>query len=377
MQTTPLYPIYQKYQANIVDFHGWALPIQFSSIIQEHLTVRKQVGLFDVSHMGEILIEGPESTKFLDFVLTNRISTLQPGSIRYSPLCFEHGGTIDDLLIYCFSENKYLLIVNASNIATDFNWLKQYSQEYHISVQNLSAATAQLAVQGPLAETLLTDLIGHSLTQLKYYQFIPQIKLGNLDVLLSRTGYTGEDGFEIYLQPEHAIELWELLITAGATVGIKPIGLGARDTLRFEASLPLYGNELSENISPLEAGLERFIKFDKVNFIGKTSLLKQRMAGISRSLIGLEMTERAIPRSNCRIFQNDDALNNDGAVNGEAIGYVTSGSYCPSLEKNMAMVLLNNNFAKINQEVKVEIRGKTAKAVTLFLPFYRRLKGVS
>jgi aminomethyltransferase len=367
MQITPFFPIYQKYQAKVVDFHGWDLPVQFSGIIQEHLTVRKQVGLFDVSHMGEIMVEGPEAIEYLDYVLPNQISTIKPGGIRYSPLCYEHGGTVDDLLVYCYEPTKFLLVVNASNIDTDYNWLKDSSHAFQVTLHNISEETSQLAIQGPHALALLCQLTHAPISELKYYQFFPQIMLeGKIPVLISRTGYTGEDGFEIYLKPNQAIESWELLMNAGAMLGIKPIGLGARDTLRFEASLPLYGNELAKNISPLEAGLARFIKFDKLTFIGKSALLEQKLNGIARSLTGIEMIERGIPRSGYQIFKD-----------GQPIGYVTSGSYCPSLKKNMALVLIASQFNIMDSELQIDIRGKLTTAKVVKLPFYSRPKGVS
>jgi aminomethyltransferase len=367
MQITPLFPIYQKYQAKVVDFHGWNLPVQFSGIIQEHHTVRNQVGLFDVSHMGEILVEGPQAVEFLDYVLVNQISTLKPGFIRYSPLCFEHGGTVDDLLVYCYNATKFLLVVNASNIMADYNWLIKFSHSFKVMLKNISAETAQLAIQGPHALALLNQLTDFPVSELKYYQFFPQIMLGGkIPVLISRTGYTGEDGFEIYLKPDQAIEAWELLMNSGIPLGIKPIGLGARDTLRFEASLPLYGNELSENITPMEAGLGRFIKFEKSFFIGRTPLLNQKLTGVPRSLTGIEMIERGIPRSGYQIFKDD-----------HLIGYVTSGSYCPSLEKNLALVLITSQFNTTNLELQVDIRGKLTTAKVVKLPFYVRPKGVS
>jgi glycine cleavage system T protein (aminomethyltransferase) len=366
MQITPLFPIYEKYQAKVVDFHGWNLPVQFGGIIQEHLTVRNQVGIFDVSHMGEILVEGPQASEFLDYVLVNQISTLKPGLIRYSPLCFEHGGTVDDLLVYCFTATKFLLVVNASNIIADYHWLEKLSSPFKVSLTNISAETAQLALQGPHALALLSQLTDFPLSELKYYQFIPQIMLGGkFPVLISHTGYTGEDGFEIYLEPAQAIKVWELLMDIGTPLGIKPIGLGARDTLRFEASLPLYGNELSENISPMEAGLERFIKFTKATFIGKTPLLEQKLNGVPRSLAGIEMIERGIPRSGCQILKDDRVM-----------GYVTSGSYCPSLEKNLALVLIPSQFNTTDLELQVDIRGKLTTAKVVKLPFYARPKGV-
>ncbi len=365
MNFTPLYSIYQNYHPKIVDFHGWALPVQFSSIIQEHQAVRDQVGLFDVSHMGEILIQGPDSLSFLDYALTNQISGLQPNNTRYSPLCLESGGTVEDLLVYALEPEKYLLVVNASNINKDLDILRGASSGYNVTITDLSPETAQLALQGPHAVSVLSRLTQFPLTKMGYYQFIDNLPLAGFTVLISRTGYTGEDGFEIYLRPDHASQLWETLMETGASYGITPAGLGARDTLRFEAGLPLYGNELSETISPVEAGLKRFIKLDKPNFIGKAQLQKQILEGAPRHLIGVKMIERGIPRSSCHVIKD-----------GELIGYVTSGTYCPTLGENMAMALIKTAFAKPNLDISIDIRGKTLHGKTVKLPFYTRLKGV-
>ncbi len=368
MPTTPLFPIYQKYQAKIVDFHGWELPVQFNGIINEHMTVRTHVGLFDVSHMGELMVEGPDAVAFLNYALTNQFSTLEPNRIRYSPLCNEGGGTLDDLLIYCYGPTRFLLVVNASNIASDFQWLENLAAGFNISLKNISEETAELAIQGPNALSLLQQITDSPIHLLKYYQFIPRIILANqFPVLISRTGYTGEDGFEIYLQPQHAIDVWELLIKSGSVLGISPIGLGARDTLRFEASLPLYGNELTPSISPLEAGLGRFIQFDKANFLGKEALYRQKLTGIPRSLIGIEMIDRGIPRSNCQVYFDN-----------RLIGSVTSGNYCPFLAKNMALGLIQYPFTQVDlTELQIDIRGKRLTAKVISLPFYSRKSAMS
>lgn len=368
MLTTPLFPIYQKYQAKIIDFHGWQLPVQFSGIVKEHLTVRKHVGLFDVSHMGELMVEGPDAVPFLNHALTNQVSTLEPNRIRYSLLCNESGGTLDDLLVYCYGPSRFLLVVNASNIASDLQWLENLATGFNISLKNISAQTAQLAIQGPNALPLLQQITDSPIHLLKYYQFMPQIILaGRFPVLLSRTGYTGEDGFEIYLQLQHAVDVWELLIKSGSVLGISPIGLGARDTLRFEASLPLYGNELTQSISPLEAGLGRFIQFDKAIFVGKEALYRQKLTGIPRSLIGIEMIDRGIPRSNCHVYFDN-----------RMIGSVTSGNYCPFLAKNMALALVRSPYTQVNlPELQIDIRGKLLKAKVVSLPFYSRKSAIS
>ncbi len=365
MDQTPLYPVYAKYNAKIIDFYGWALPVQFSSIIQEHQTVRTQVGLFDVSHMGEILVQGPEATAFLDYALTNLISGLRPGGIRYSPLCYENGGTVDDLLVYCLEPDQFLLVVNASNTTKNLDFLLNASAGYQVSIIDQSKEFAQLALQGPKALAVLSELTEYPLDNLGYYRFVKELDIAGSKVLISRTGYTGEDGFEIYLPPDQAIRIWEILLEVGAPYGIAPIGLGARDPLRFEAGLPLYGNELSESISPVEAGLERFIKLDKPSFIGKEALQKQIENGAPRRLIGIQMIERGIPRAGYTIF-NDD----------RAVGFVTSGSYCPTLNGNFAMALLETNAARPDLELVVDIRGKSCRAKTVKLPFYTRPKGV-
>lgn len=364
MQTTPLFPIYEKYQAKIVDFHDWALPVQFSGIIQEHLTVRQKVGLFDVSHMGKFLVEGPDAPWFLDFIFTNRISTAKPGVVRYSPMCYENGGTVDDLLIYCMDENKFGLVSNASNTAKVSEWLNQIARrpgnQFKVTINDITSATAQLAIQGLRSAHVLEKITTvPDQVHLKYYHFRDQVILAGIPVLLSRTGYTGEDGFEIYLPAAQGIALWEALIAAGLEFGIQPIGLGARDTLRFEAGLPLYGNELGPDISPVEAGLTRFIDFTKDSFIGKTALWKQYNTGNHRRLAGLEMIDRGIPRSGYRIFKD-----------GQPAGFITSGNHSPSLQKNLGLGLLNHPCATLNETVQIKIRDKKLAAKVVSYPFY-------
>lgn len=366
MQTTPLFPMYQKYQAKIVDFHGWALPVQFGGIIQEHLTVRRKVGLFDVSHMGEFLVEGPDAPSFLDIMFTNRISTAKPGVVRYSPMCYENGGTVDDLLIYRLAETKFFLVSNASNTSKVWEWLNQNIHQpgvdYKVAITDITLSTAQLAIQGPQSAIVLEKVAAApDQLQLKYYQFRDQVLLAGIPVRLSRTGYTGEDGFEIYLPTDQAGLLWEELMNAGMDSGIEPIGLGARDTLRFEAGLPLYGNELGPEITPVEAGLTRFIDFTKESFMGKTVLYEQCNANNYRRLVGLEMIDRGIPRSGYRIFKDD-----------QLIGFVTSGNYAPSLQKNLGLGLLNHPFTALNETVQIQIRDKKLAALVVSFPFYSR-----
>lgn len=365
MQVTPLYPIYQKYGAKVVDFHQWSLPLQFNGIIEEHHTVRKKVGIFDVSHMGEILVEGKDAAIYLEYVLTNRIEGIKPGFIRYSPMCAPDGGTIDDLLVYCIAHDRFLVVVNASNIDQDFLWLDKNRDKFEISIRDVSSKTGQIAIQGPNSVKIMEKITQISLNSLKYYQFYSNINFDGIQILLSRTGYTGEDGFEIYCQSSDAVSVWEKLMETGADYGIQPVGLGARDTLRLEACLPLYGNELSLKISPLEAGLERFVKLDKADFIGKNWLVNQASTNEKkRRLIGIEMVDRGIPRSGYQIY-----------FEGNNIGEISSGSFCPSLNKNMGLGLVDFSESFHDRLVQVEIRGKLTNARVVSLPFYSRLKG--
>ncbi|TCL76312.1 aminomethyltransferase [Hydrogenispora ethanolica] len=362
---TPLFPVYARHHAKVVDFHGWDLPVQFSGIIDEHRQVRQSVGLFDVSHMGEFKVSGADAAAFLDRMVTNRIATLQPGAIRYSPLCYEDGGTVDDLLIYRLTETDFLVVVNASNIEKDFDWLVAHRSRHRVSIENISTQTAQLAIQGPKAQLLMEQILHQPLDSLRYYHFIAEARLAQFPVLISRTGYTGEDGFEIYLGAQNAVRAWEILMDEGASFGIKPIGLGARDTLRFEAGLPLYGQELSAEINPLEAGLSRFVKFEKPEFIGKDALAAIQASGGFRKLIGLSMVDRGIPRSGFRVFQED-----------LPVGWVTSGSYAPTLDQNLAIALVEHS-SDLTDPFQIEIRGKLLTARFLSLPFYSRSKGAA
>jgi aminomethyltransferase len=264
LKKTPLFDLYKKYNGKIIDFAGWALPVQFESIISEHEAVRNAAGLFDVSHMGEIIVKGRD--------------------------------VVDDLLIYKYSDEHFLLVVNAANIEKDYKWMKDNKGVYAVEINNISDEISELAIQGPKAEEVLQKLTDTDLSQIKFFYFKDNVKIAGINSLISRTGYTGEDGFEIYIPNKYAIELWEKIIEVGKEYGLKPAGLGARDTLRFEAGLPLYGNELSEEITPLEAGFEFFVKFDKGNFIGKDALLKQKEEGVKRKIVGFEMIDNGIPR---------------------------------------------------------------------------------
>ncbi|GAW27839.1 MULTISPECIES: glycine cleavage system aminomethyltransferase GcvT [unclassified Carboxydocella] len=360
LKRTPLYELHIAAGAKMVDFGGWEMPVQYSGIIDEHQTVRQAAGLFDVSHMGEITVKGPGALAFLEKLLPNQVARLAKGQILYSPMCYEHGGTVDDLLVYKEDAEEYLLVVNAGNTDKDYEWIKQLAPA-GVEVENISHTVAQLAIQGPQATAILKPLTPVQLDAIRYYWFT-RGEVAGIPCIISRTGYTGEDGWELYCSPDQARQLWQTLLTAGQDKGIKPIGLGARDTLRFEAAMPLYGHELSEDITPLEAGLKRFIALDKPeDFIGKTALTAQAEAGLKRKLVGLEMVERGIARQGYPVVYQ-----------GQEIGMVTSGTMAPTLGKNLAMALIAADVAQTGQEVAVMIRNKEVKAKIVSLPFYKR-----
>lgn len=362
---TPLFPRYARYEGvRCIDFGGWELPVQFSGIQKEHEAVRERAGLFDVSHMGEFYVEGPEAGGFLQQLTTNDVSLLKPGKAQYTSLCYPDGGMVDDLLIYMLEQDRYMLVVNASNILKDWEWLVQLVNHEGVALRNVSADIALLALQGPLAESILTPLCeGVKPAALRPFTFVPHALIAGIPALLSRTGYTGEDGFELYVAAANAPALWDILVQAGEPVGLLPAGLGARDTLRFEAGLPLYGQELSASISPLEAGLGRFIKWDCGDFIGREALIRQQQEGIPRSLVGLEMIDRGIPRTHYPVYAAGSEL---------AIGEVTTGTHSPTLRANLGLALIQRSYADINQLLEVEIRGRRLQAKVIPLPFYQR-----
>ncbi len=363
LKRTPLYDMYRQMGAKLIDFGGWALPVQFSSIKAEHEAVRMRAGLFDVSHMGEIEVKGPDAFSFLQTMLANDLAKLKPGKAQYTFLCNEDGGTVDDLLVYQFHDDSYLLVVNAANTGKDFQWLSTH-RTGQVNVTNVSANYAQLALQGPLAENVLQKLSNDDLSTIPVFGFKQYIKINGATALVSRTGYTGEDGFEIYCHPSDVERLWQEILAAGKNEGVLPCGLGARDTLRFEACLPLYGQELSSTISPVEAGLTFAVKTEKKeDFIGKAVLKKQIENGATRKLIGIEMIDRGIPRTGYKVFQD-----------GEEIGVITTGTQSPTLKKNIGLALVKSNKADIDTELFVEIRNKQILGKVIPTPFYKRKK---
>ena len=361
LKHTPLIGVYKEYGGKTIDFGGWELPVQFSGIKQEHEAVRTTAGLFDVSHMGEFTVRGPGSLPYLQLTMTNDVSKLRAGRAQYSAMCYEDGGTVDDLIIYKKAEDDYLLVVNASNIDKDFEWLQKYAGE-DVELTNISNQMAQLALQGPMAADILQEHVEDiDLSAIGFFSFCENVMINGVSVLISRTGYTGEDGFELYCKSEDAVKLWHDLLTFGKDKGLLPCGLGARDTLRFEAKLPLYGQELSSEITPIEAGIGFAVKTDKENFIGIEVLKEQKENGAPRKLIGIEMIDRGIPRHGYRVFVKD-----------EEIGEVTTGTQSPTLKKNVGLALIKTEYAIQGEEVEVEIRGKKLKAKIISTPFYKR-----
>lgn len=360
MNKTPLYENHLKLGGKIIDFGGWALPLEYSGMVSEHKNVRNNAGLFDVSHMGEISIKGADAQVFIQMLVTNDISKAKPYQVIYSPMCYPNGGIVDDLIIYKYSNEEYLLIVNASNTDKDFEWIKQNSVG-EVDIKNVSAHYAQLALQGPKAQSILQRLTDYPLDDINFFHFIPKVVIGGENVIISRTGYTGEDGFELYLSSDRASYLWDKIIEAGKQDNLLPIGLGARDSLRFEVVLPLYGHEISEHISPLEAGLDKFIKLDKEHFIGKDALVKQKEEGIKRRLVGIELLEGGVPRSHYEV-----------EMQGKNIGFITSGSFDHSQKKGIAIALVDSQFSEAGTEVNIIIRNKHIKAKIVNLPFYSK-----
>lgn len=363
LKQTPLFKYYKENNVKLMDFGGWALPVQFSSIIDEHKSVRICAGLFDVSHMGEILVKGKNSEVFLDYILTNDVSKITVGQAQYNALVNEKGGTIDDLIIFKLDEKEYLVTPNASNSDKVFQWMGKHLTE-DVVLENRSEDIGLLALQGPHAEKILQKLTNVDLNKLKPFHFIQHVELKGLaPVLISRTGYTGEDGFELYLKAEETEKLWYLLLEVGLDEGLQPCGLGARDTLRLEASLSLYGNELSDEISPLQGGIGFAVKIKKeADFIGKTALTAQLEKGVDKRIKGLELVGKGIARYGYKVF--DEA--------GLEIGLITSGTKGPTVGKSIALALLTANKSEVGTKVKIEIRNKLVDALVVQTPFYKK-----
>ncbi len=363
LKKTSLFGHYEGYGGKIIDFAGWALPVQFAGIMEEHKAVREMAGLFDVSHMGEITVKGREALKFVNRLITNDASKLADNQVLYTMMCYEDGGVVDDLLVYRYSEDSYLLVVNASNVEKDYQWIVSKKENYDVSFENISSKVSQLALQGPKAEAVLQKLTETDLSEISFFYFKDKVSISGKECLISRTGYTGEDGFEIYCKNEDLVYLWDTILASGKEEGVQPIGLGARDTLRFEANLPLYGNELSQEITPLEAGFGFFVKLNKEEFIGKESLEKQKLEGLERKIVAFEMVGKGIARHGYKVFKGE-----------EEIGFVTTGYLSPTLGKNIGLALIKSDYAEMDGIIEIQIRNKKSEARIISRKFYSRKK---
>jgi aminomethyltransferase len=359
MKNTALTDVHIKLGAKMVPFAGYNMPVQYAGINAEHDTVRKAVGVFDVSHMGEFILKGDNALALIQKVTSNDATKLYDGKVQYSCLPNEDGGIVDDLLVYRIDEKTYMLVVNASNIDKDWDWISKYN-DMGADMKNISDRTSLLAIQGPKAAEALQSLTDIDLASMEYYTFQKGKFAGIDNVLVSATGYTGAGGFEIYFDNEHAEEIWAAIFKAGEPFGIKPIGLGARDTLRLEMGFCLYGNDIDDTTSPLEAGLGWVTKFSK-EFTNSAALAEQKAAGVSRKLVGIEMIDRGIPRHDYEIVDADDNV----------IGKVTSGTQSPSLQKPIGMGYVNTAFAKEGTEIYIKIRDNKVKAQVAKPPFYK------
>ncbi|GAB1476399.1 glycine cleavage system aminomethyltransferase GcvT [Bacillota bacterium] len=361
LKKTSLFPMYEKYGGKVVEYAGWAMPVEFAGLTLEHQAVRTAAGLFDVSHMGEIEVKGPDAEAYLQHLLTNNIETMNDNQVIYTFMCYESGGVVDDLLVYKYSSDSFLLVVNAANIEKDYSWMQEQKGSYQVDLLNLSAEISEVALQGPKAESILQRLTDTNLSEIPSFYLRKNVIINGANCLISRTGYTGEDGFEIYLSHKDAPGIWEKILETGAPDGILPVGLGARDTLRFEATLPLYGNEISQDITPIEAGLGYFVKLDKGDFNGRDVLLAQKQDGPARKLAGFEMTDNGIPRHGYEVLSE-----------GKEIGFVTTGYHSPTLGKNIGLALIQKEYAEMGSTIEIQIRKKTAKAKIIDKRFYAK-----
>jgi aminomethyltransferase len=371
VRKTALNAVHRKLGAKMVEFNGWDMPVEYPAsigggIIAEHMAVRTGVGVFDVSHMGDIRMAGPEALAAVQHISMNDASRLAVGQAQYSALLYPQGTFVDDVIVHRLGEEEYLLVINAGTREKDFSWVHDNTREFDCEVENLSDEFTQIAIQGPKGVDLLQKLTDAPLSAVKFYWVTRGTVCGLKDILIARTGYTGEDGFEIYVPSDEktSARVWNEVLAAGREFGVVPCGLGSRNTLRLESKLPLYGHEISDTINVWEAGLDRFCKMEKPEFVGKEALEKAKSEGLTRTLVGLEIVERGIARDGYRVLDEND----------REIGCVTSGSPAPFLKKNIALAYVPPDFALIGNTVKVEIRSQGVKAQVVPTPFYKRSK---
>lgn len=358
---TPLYECHVQSKGKIVPFAGYLLPVQYETgVIAEHMAVRTAAGLFDVSHMGEVLIKGKDALQNIQKLVTNDCSKMYDGQVKYSPMCNETGGVVDDLLVYRISSEEYLLVINAANRYKDVKWMEQHITG-ELELKDISDDVAQIALQGPKSEEILRKVTDEENIPSKYYSFVRSGLVAGVLCLISKTGYTGEDGFELYCKPEDVQVLWNALLESGKEEGIIPCGLGARDTLRLEAGMPLYGHEMDDTISPLEIGLGFAVKMEKEDFIGKEGILSR--GEVKRTRVGIKILGRGIAREKCPIYAED-----------QMIGETTSGTHCPYLGYPVAMAIVDSKYSSVGTKVTVEVRGRKIEAEIINLPFYKKEK---
>lgn len=355
---TPLYDAHVAAGGKIIEFAGWLMPVEYSGILPEHNAVRNDAGLFDVSHMGEVDVKGPQAEAFVQNLVTNDVAVMVDNQVIYALMCYENGGTVDDLLVYKRSNDHFLLVINAANIDKDYAWMLENAKGYDVTLNNISNDVAEVALQGPKAQEILQRLTSYDLNNITFFTFQDHVDVKGIDCLISRTGYTGEDGFEIYAAPDQITNLWNILLEAGKNDGLLPTGLGCRDTLRFEATLPLYGQEISQDISPVEAGLNIFVKLDKANFIGKDALVAQKTNGPAKKVIGFELLGKGIPRHGYPV-----------AVNGEVIGEVTTGYMAPTVGKTIGLAVVKADYTALGTEFDIMIRNKPVQAKVISKKF--------
>ncbi|MDO5553954.1 MAG: glycine cleavage system aminomethyltransferase GcvT [Planctomycetia bacterium] len=360
LKRTPLYGEHVRLGGRLIDFGGWELPVQYTGILNEHRQVREAAGLFDVSHMGEFILRGPGAEEFVQYMITNDIRKIAPGQVQYSPICRPSGGCVDDLIVYKNSPTDFFIVVNASNTDKDFQWFCEHVP-HGLDLRNVSSEFAQLALQGPKAQEILQKLTSYDLESVRFFHFANNVEIAGRKCLVSRTGYTGEDGFEIYTACDDAVSLWQSILACGQA-DVAPIGLGARDTLRFEAKLPLYGQEIDEAITPLEAGLGWFVRLEKPgDFLGKDALVKQKQNGLTRKLCEFELLGRGIPRPHYK-----------ASYDGRDLGFVTTGMLAPTLGKCMGQVMLPERFWEPGTTFEIVIRDKPVLAEVQKGLFYRK-----
>lgn len=357
LKKTSLNEAHRKCGGKMVDFFNWELPVEYSGLTNEHVSVREKAGLFDVSHMGEVMVTGKDALNLVDYLVTNAVKTLEENQVMYTFMCNENGGVVDDLLVYKYTNEKVLLVINAANIDKDIKWIKEKSKDFDVELKDISSEMSQIAIQGPKAQEILQKLTDSPLGEIGFFRFCEDTLIAGEKCLVSRTGYTGEDGFEIYMGHEGAPKVWESILEVGGE-DIVPAGLGARDTLRFEAGLPLYGNELGDDITPIEAGLGFFVKLDKGDFVGREVLAEQKELGFKKKISGFKLLGKGIARGGYKVL-----------ADGKEIGYITTGYQLPGRSESIGLALIDKDYSKLGSEIEIQVRKKVVKAEVISKKF--------